>query len=78
MKTAISLPNALFASVDALALRLGMTRSGLVATALAEFVAKHQGRRVTAQLDAVYAEERSTLDQALRRAQARAVGREGW
>ena len=78
MKTAISLPDELFASVDALALRLGMTRSGLVATALAEFVAKHQGRRVTAQLDAVYAEETSTLDPALRRAQARAVGRDAW
>ena len=78
MKTAISLPDELFASANALALRMGMTRSKLFATALEEFVAKHQGRRVTTQLDAVYAQEESTLEPALRRAQARAIGRESW
>ena len=78
MKTAISLPDDLFESADALASKLGISRSKLFATALAEFVAKHQGRRVTAQLDAVYAEEESALDPALRRAQARAIGRDAW
>jgi len=35
MKTAISLPDKLFESADALARRLGLSRSQLVATALA-------------------------------------------
>lgn len=78
MKTAISLPDELFAAADALAQRMGISRSKLFATALAEFVAKQQGRRVTAQLDAVYAAEESALDPAIRRAQARAVGPEAW
>ena len=78
MKTAISLPDKLFESTDALARRLGLSRSQLVATALAEFVAKHRGRDVTRRLDAVYAGTSSELDPAIRRLQARAVGRDGW
>lgn len=78
MKTAISLPDELFESADALARRMGISRSKLFATAVAEFVAKQQGRRVTTQLDAVYATEESGVDPALRRAQARAIGPEGW
>ena len=42
MKTAISLPDELFTSADALDRRMGMSRSGLVAAALAEFIAMHR------------------------------------
>ncbi|MEO8029436.1 MAG: hypothetical protein ABJC74_05085 [Gemmatimonadota bacterium] len=75
MKTAISLPDALFASADALAERLGVSRSELYATALAEFLAKHHGRKVTERLNAVYAAETGTLDPAVRRGQARSLAR---
>lgn len=78
MKTAISLPDDLFASAEALAQRLGVSRSQLFATALAEFVAKHQSRKVTARLDAVYAAESGGLDPDLRRAQRRALGAGPW
>lgn len=78
MKTAISLPDDLFASAEALAERLGVTRSHLFATALAEFVAKHQGRRITARLDAVYEREAAALDPAVRRAQRRAIPPDTW
>lgn len=78
MKTAISLPDDLFASAQALAERLGVSRSHLFATALAEFLAKHQGRKVTAQLDAVYSTQSSTLDAAVRRAQIRALPTDAW
>ncbi|MDZ7631520.1 MAG: hypothetical protein U5K74_09270 [Gemmatimonadaceae bacterium] len=40
MKTAISLPDALFDEADAVAYRLGVSRSQLYATALAEYIAK--------------------------------------
>jgi metal-responsive CopG/Arc/MetJ family transcriptional regulator len=78
MKTAISLPDKLFESTDALAKRLGVSRSQLVATALAEFVAKHRGRDVTRRLDAVYVREASALDPATRRLQARSLGTAPW
>lgn len=78
MKTAISLPDELFAAADVLAERMGISRSKLFANAVAEFIAKHQGRRVTAQLDAIYSETPVALDPALRGAQVRALGREEW
>jgi len=78
MKTAISLPDDLFASAEALAERLGLSRSRLFATAVAEFVAKHQTRKVTERLDAVYAAEPSALDPELRRAQRRRLPADRW
>ena len=78
MKTAISLPDEVFESADALAERLGLSRSELYATAVAEYVAKHRDQDVTARLNDVYAGEPSGLDPALRSAQARSVGRSEW
>ncbi|MGH9888234.1 MAG: ribbon-helix-helix protein, CopG family [bacterium] len=75
MKTAISLPDELFASADALARRLGMSRSGLIAAALAEFVAKHRGAKVSDRLNALYTAEDSRVDESTRAAQRRAVTR---
>ena len=75
MKTAISLPDDLFASADALAGRLGLSRSALIAAALSEFIAKHRAGKVTERLNAAYAVEDSRLDSALRSAQQRAVTR---
>ena len=76
MKTAVSLPDRLYRSADALARKLGLSRSRLYATALAEYLAKHQATRVTERLDAVYGAQPSRLDAAWQRAQGRAVGRE--
>jgi predicted transcriptional regulator len=42
MKTAISLPDDLYAEIDACARRLKMTRSGLLAQAAREFVERRQ------------------------------------
>lgn len=78
MKTAISVPDPVFASADALAKRLGISRSQLYATALAEYVAKFQTSKVTERLDAVYARETSRLDPELARAQRRALKRAEW
>jgi metal-responsive CopG/Arc/MetJ family transcriptional regulator len=78
MKTAISLPDALFEAVDALARKLGIPRSRLVAEALAEYVAKHRGSRITEQLDAVYAAETATVEEPVRRAQRRVLKRSDW
>lgn len=73
MKTAISLPDHLFASADALASRLGMSRSGLIAAALTEFIARHRAAKVSERLDAVYGAEESRVDPSISAAQRRAI-----
>lgn len=78
MKTAISLPDDLFESADALAERLGVSRSQLYQSALAEYLAKHQSRQVTERLNAVYARTGSKLDPALARLQSRTLKRDQW
>jgi len=76
MKVALSIPNELFESGETLSKRLGVSRSRLYATALAEFVAKNRGRKITERLNAVYASEDSRLPSALRRMQSRSLSRE--
>ena len=78
MKTAISLPDALFKSGDALAKRLGVSRSELYASALADYVAKHKASHFTQRLNAVYAEEDGRIDAAPVAAQVRTLPRESW
>jgi metal-responsive CopG/Arc/MetJ family transcriptional regulator len=78
MKTAISIPDEIFSAADALAGRLGVSRSELYATAVAEFLAKHDRSEITARLDRLYATEPSGVDPELRRAQRRMFRRERW
>jgi metal-responsive CopG/Arc/MetJ family transcriptional regulator len=78
MKTAISIPDKVFRSADALARRLGVSRSQLYATAVSEFLSKYQGRQVTKCLDSVYAEEDSSLSPNLAMLQLKSLPREEW
>jgi len=78
MKVALSIPDELFDAAETLGKRLAVSRSRLYSTALADFVAKHQGRKVTARLDAVYATEDGRLDRRTRRLQARSLPRDSW
>ena len=75
MKTAVSIPDPLFASADELADTLGVSRSELYARALADYVARHRTADLTARLDAVYANEPARIHPAERRAQRRAIER---
>ena len=78
MKTAISIPDEIFEAAEELAERLGVSRSELYATAVAEYVAAQRSRGVTARLNEVYADESSSLDTALQQAQADALASEDW
>jgi antitoxin MazE6 len=78
MKVALSIPDDLFQSAETLSKRLGVSRSRLYATALADYVAKHRGRKTTERLNAVYASEPGRLDPAVRRAQRRSLETETW
>ena len=78
MKIGISIPDDVFASADKLAGILGLSRSELYATAVAEFLAKHRSGDVTVRLNAVYAQQPSVLNKRVRRAQARTVRGSEW
>ncbi len=55
MKTAVSLPDEVFAGAEHLAKRLHLTRSELYKRALKEYVARHSNDAVTEALDRVCA-----------------------
>jgi metal-responsive CopG/Arc/MetJ family transcriptional regulator len=76
MKTAISLPDDLFKAAESLAGRLGVSRSRLYANALEDYIARHQARRVSERLDAVYGAESSSVPPAIAAAQAKVLKRE--
>lgn len=62
MKTAISLPDSVFTEAEALAQRLGISRSELYSKALQAFLGKYNRQQMLNQLNNVYAEESSDLD----------------
>ena len=78
MKTAISVPDEVFESADELAKELGVSRSELYSTAVAEYLAKHRSEDLTARLNEVYGAEPSGLPSELRRAQAKSIGPSEW
>jgi metal-responsive CopG/Arc/MetJ family transcriptional regulator len=78
MKTAISIPDKVFRSADSLAKRLGLSRSQLYSTAISEYLSKHQGRLVTERLNAIYAEEDSSLASSLVIMQAKSWSHKEW
>jgi len=54
MKTAISLPDALYIDAEKTAKSMAIPRSQLFAIALEEFINHHKRERITEQLDEVY------------------------
>lgn len=62
MKTAVSVPNDLFARVDRLARRSRRSRSEVYSAALREYVARHDPDEVTVRLDDVVAEVEAAAD----------------
>ena len=78
MKVALSIPDELFETAETVGKRLGLSRSRLYATALAEFLAKHRGRKVTDRLNAVYGTAESRVEPGVRRLQRRSLERNAW
>lgn len=78
MKTAISIPDPLFEAAEQFAKRMGLSRSELYAVALQEYLQTHKREQVTKQLDAVYADEDSSLDPFFVQLQAHTLSEETW
>lgn len=78
MKTAISIPDKLFQQADALAQRLGKSRSQLYQDALAEYVARREPDAVTIALDKVVDEVGADTDEWTAEAGRQALARSEW
>jgi hypothetical protein len=80
MKTAISIPDDEFKKAEELAARLGMSRSELYRTAVAEFMAKHAEDAVTEKLNEIYegVDKASSMSETLLRMQADSIPEEEW
>jgi metal-responsive CopG/Arc/MetJ family transcriptional regulator len=78
MKTAISLPDPVFQEAEALAQKLGMSRSELYTKALKAYLRRYNQEGILSKLNEVYAEESSNLDLVLAKMQFMSLSREGW
>ena len=78
MKTAVSIPDEVFAEAERLARRMKRSRSDVYRQALAEYVARHAPDRVTEVLDRVMAEINEPPDQFARGATRRILRRSRW
>ncbi len=80
VKTAISIPDALFEAAEGLARRLGITRSELYQKAVAAFVEKHEARSVTEALDELYGPKPviATLDRGVEALQTLSLPKDDW
>ncbi|NEU75249.1 ChpI protein [Hassallia byssoidea VB512170] len=78
MKTAISIPDTIFEAAENFAKRMGLSRSELYAVALQEYLKAHRSDCITEQLDAVYADEDSSLNPFLVELQTHTLPEETW
>jgi hypothetical protein len=78
MKVAISVPNPVFEAGEHLARQLKLSRSQLYSDALAAYLSSRGAVAVTAQLNALYTDAPSRLDESLAKAQGQALGHETW
>jgi hypothetical protein len=78
MKTAVSVPDDVFAEAERLARRMRKSRSQLYKHALAEYVARHAPDRVTEAMDRVCAKLGQPTDSFVSTASRRILERSDW
>ena len=80
MKTAISIPDPLFAAAERVSKRLGISRSELFQCAVKAFLREHKDEGLTEALDKVYGPDKreAKLDRVLERLQLASLPKEEW
>jgi len=68
----------LFRQAEVAARRMKVSRSQLYATALSEFLERHDAESITERLNQVYSRTSSELDPAFHRAQLKSLDRDAW
>ena len=78
MKTAVSIPDAVFEKAERLARRAKRSRSDVYSAALTEYVARHAPDEVTEAMNRVCSEVGATPDPFLSASARRALARSEW
>ena len=78
MKTAISIPDRIFASAEKMAEEMGLSRSELYSRAVEKYVREHSNKDITIRLNKLYKEENSQIDPIIQEAQAASIPEEKW
>lgn len=78
MKTAISLPDSVFDEAEALAERLGLSRSELYTKALQAYLKKYNRNQILHRLNQVYSQESSELDPMMAKMQFMSLPHGNW
>jgi metal-responsive CopG/Arc/MetJ family transcriptional regulator len=78
VKTAVSLPDELFARAELAARRLRVSRSELYARAIAEFLQLQKDMSITERLNEVYSTDPASIDPVLAQAQSDSIEHEKW
>ena len=94
MKTEVSIPDPVFAAVEQLAAKLGVSLNEIYTRAVTDWLARHQnreqkqapecewehlsGEEITARLNEYYEHNPSQLDPVIQQLQALAIGTEEW
>ncbi len=78
MKTAISIPDKIFNSAEALAQRLRVSRSELYTKAVEGYLKRNKNQGVTEILNDIYREDSNSLDDGLYSIQTQSIDKEGW
>ena len=92
MRTEVSIPDPIFAAVEQLAAKLGVSLNEAYTRAVTDWLARHQqqkqepecgwehlsGEEITARLNEYYEHNPSQLDPVIQQLQALAIGTEEW
>ena len=78
MKTAISIDDKLFTSVENAAKKMGITRSKLFSNAVEEYIVHHNSKHITSQLDQIYSDKKNNLDKNIEKAQFSSIDFSEW
>ena len=81
MKTAISIEKPLLEETDRIAKKLGLSRSRLISLALANYLRNRRNQEMTEQLNSVYSEQPSAVEQPSgdqRKAKLRSIVKDRW
>ena len=78
MKTAISIPDDLFAAAEEMSKRLSISRSEFYARAVAEYLKTISPSEITQHLNEVYQDVDSSLDPVMHEMNLRSIGPETW
>lgn len=94
MKTEVSIPDPIFAAVEQLAAKLGVSLNEIYTRAVSDWLARHQeqkqkqepeceweqlsGEEITARLNEYYEHNPSQLDPVIQQLQALTIGTEEW